>query len=86
MGKRERKTEQNQTASKADTLKFDLFEKLSYQELRITELTLRGYSYTEIAGVIKIKPNTVKWYQKELYSKLGINSKRELFALAAKRA
>jgi len=60
------------------------FDTLTGQELRVVELILRGYSYTEIAGALKLKPGTVKSYQKSVYFKLQINSKRELFALAEK--
>jgi DNA-binding CsgD family transcriptional regulator len=59
-------------------------ERLTAQELRVAELSLRGFSYTEIAKALGLAPNTVKWYQKSLYSKLQINSKRELFAIAEK--
>ena len=62
------------------------FEKLSSKEIRVAELSLRGYSYTEIAEIMELQPNTVKWHQKNLYTKLQINSKRELFALAEKRS
>lgn len=81
----ERKPEQVQVVSKADNLKAASLEKLSFQELRIADLTLRGFSYTEIADTLELKPNTVKWYLKVLYSKLGISSKRELFDLAVTR-
>ena len=60
------------------------FNKLTGQELRTAELILRGYSYTEIARTLEIKPGTVKSYWLSMYSKLQINSKRELFAIAEK--
>ena len=59
-----------------------IYEKLNVQELRVAELSLQGYSYTEIAKVMTLSPNTVKTYYKTLYGKLGINSKLELFSLA----
>ena len=65
-------------------LDMQAFGALSSKELRVAELTLRGYTYTEIADVLELQPNTVKWHQKNLYSKLHINSKRELFELAEK--
>jgi len=61
------------------------FNGLTTQELRVAELSLRGFTYTEIAKTMELQPNTIKWHQKNLYSKLQINSKRELFALAEKR-
>ena len=68
----------------AAALQAQAFDKLTGQELRTAELILRGYSYTEIANALEIKPGTVKTYQKNVYSKLQINSKRELFAIAEK--
>ena len=59
--------------------------KLSEQEQRVAALVLRGYTYTAIAKVLNIQPNTVKTHQKRIYTKLDINSKRELFALFEKR-
>ena len=60
-------------------------DKLSEKELQVAELVLRGYTYTDIAVTLKIQPNTVKTHQKRIYSKLHINSKRELFALVETR-
>ena len=51
----------------------------SGQELRVAELILRGYSYTKIARTLKIKPSTVKTHRLNIYTKLQIHSKRELF-------
>ena len=65
-------------------LQVNAFDKLTGQELRVAELALRGYSYPEIAKTLKVKSSTVKTYQKNIYSKLQINSKRELFAIAEK--
>jgi len=68
----------------AAVLQANAFDKLTGQELRTAELILRGYSYTEIARTLEIKPGTVKSYWLSIYSKLQINSKRELFAIAEK--
>ena len=54
---------------------------LSEQELRVAGLVLRGYTYTGIADALNIRPNTVKTHQKNIYFKLDINTKRELFAI-----
>ena len=48
----------------AAVLQAHAFDKLTGQELRTAELALRGYSYTEIASMLKIKPSTVSTYQK----------------------
>jgi DNA-binding CsgD family transcriptional regulator len=68
----------------AGVLRTHAFDKLTGQELRVSELILRGYIYTEIAKTLELKPGTVKSYQKSIYSKLQINSKRELFAIVEK--
>lgn len=54
---------------------------LSLQEQNLVKLILQGYSETEIAKEMNIKLNTQKSYRKNVYSKLGIHSKRELFLL-----
>ena len=66
-------------------LKASTLDDLSYQELRIAELSLKGHTYAEIATALNIKLNTVRWYMKNIYTKLQINSKAELFHLAFKR-
>ena len=68
----------------AAVLQAHAFDILTGQELRTAELILRGYSYTEIARTLEIKPGTVKSYWLSIYSKLQINSKRDLFAIAEK--
>ena len=62
-----------------------VFNKLTSKQLQVAELCLRGFSYTEIADALKLRPNTVKSHQKNIYDRLDINSRRELFALAEKR-
>ena len=74
-----------QTDDLSENLKAETLDDLSYQELRIVELSLRGHTYKEIANALVIKPNTVKWYLKVIYSKLQIHSKAELFNLAHKQ-
>ena len=54
------------------------------QETRIAELILMGYTNTEMASALNLTVDTVKVYRNNLYSKLQIHSKRELFELAQK--
>ena len=54
---------------------------LTQRECQVADLMMQGLSYTQIADELEISPNTVKTHRMLLYSKLGINSKRELFAL-----
>ena len=53
--------------------------KLSRQELRLAELIMQGYMNSELASILNISENTVRSYRKNLYSKLGVHSKPELF-------
>ena len=58
------------------------FDKLSKQEIRLAELILQGYTNREMADKMGLTLGTVKVYRQNLYSKLQIHSKRELFELA----
>lgn len=68
----------------AKALEENSFDRLSPQELRLAELILQGYTNSEIADAMYLTIGTVKGYRKNLYSKLQIHSKRELFELAQK--
>jgi len=68
-----------------DALDENSFDKLSPQELRLAELILQGYTNSEIAKEMNLTIGTVKGYRKNLYSKLQIHSKKELFELAQKK-
>lgn len=61
------------------------FARLSEQEGILAELILDGYSETAAASRMNITLNTQKGYRKNLYSKLGIHTKRELFELANRK-
>lgn len=57
------------------------FDVLSEQERILAGLILDGHTETSAAGIMNISLNTQKGYRKNLYSKLNIHSKRELFEL-----
>lgn len=57
---------------------------LSEQERNLVELILDGYSGSSIATQMNITMNTQKSYRKNIYIKLDIHSKRELFELVNK--
>lgn len=67
-----------------DAKKEDPFGKLSEQERILAGMILRGYTESAIAREMNITLNTQKSYRKNLYAKLDIHSKRDLFALAKK--
>jgi DNA-binding CsgD family transcriptional regulator len=58
------------------------FEQLTAREKEVAELILSGYTRGQIAASLYISLSTVKTHIKNIYSKLEINSKRELFILA----
>ncbi|MFN2166613.1 MAG: LuxR C-terminal-related transcriptional regulator, partial [Anaerolineae bacterium] len=59
-----------------------LVEPLSERELEILRLIAAGRSNPEIAELLFLSLNTVKWHAKNLYSKLNVSSRIEAAALA----
>ena len=66
----------------AETEKLNVYEKLNLtkREEEILTLLLSGAAPKEIAYTLKISFDTVRFHQKNLYRKLGIQSIAELFA------
>ncbi|MGE5222584.1 MAG: LuxR C-terminal-related transcriptional regulator [Omnitrophica WOR_2 bacterium] len=52
-----------------------LIEPLTGRELDVLRLIAEGYKYEEIAERLVITLNTVRFYVKEIYSKLGVNNR-----------
>jgi LuxR family maltose regulon positive regulatory protein len=50
---------------------------LSQPEVATLQHLNRGYTNKEIARLLKVSPNTVKYRLKSLYEKLGVNSRRD---------
>ena len=72
----------NSSQLKIEHKVFKLLDKsLSGRELEISQLMLSGFSSKGIAQKLLISPETVKVHRKHLYSKLGISSQSELFAM-----
>lgn len=55
---------------------------LSPTEYKIYELYLSGKTAKEIVDILKIKENTLKYHNKNIYSKLGISSRKQLLRFA----
>jgi len=53
---------------------------LTSREQEIFTMFLDGRAPKEIASTLKVSPETVHFHQKNLYRKLGIQSRTELFA------
>ncbi len=56
---------------------------LSPSEYKIYELYLSGKTAKEIIDILGIKENTLKYHNKNIYSKLGISSRKQLLRFAA---
>jgi LuxR family maltose regulon positive regulatory protein len=57
-----------------------LVEPLSDRELEILRLIAAGRSNPEIADLLYLSPNTVKWHVKNLYGKMQVSSRIEAVA------
>lgn len=57
------------------------FINLFQRENEVADLILLGYSTTEMCDKMNLSENTIRTYKKNLYVKLDIHSKRELFDL-----
>lgn len=55
---------------------------LSGPELSTLKHLDQGYTNKEIARLLRISPNTVKYHLKSLYEKLGVNSRRDAVRLS----
>lgn len=51
------------------------------RELKVGHLMLSGCSSKEIARKLQISAETVKAHKKQIYGKLGIKSRSELFSI-----
>ncbi len=60
---------------------FNILEMLTERESEIANLLLKGKTYRMIAGDLNISENTVKTHVKNIYSKLGVQSRSELMSL-----
>ena len=49
-------------------------EALTEREMQVLSLISRGLSNREIADELVLTPGTLKWYNKQIYRKLGVNS------------
>ena len=56
---------------------------LTPKEMRIYELYVEGKTTAEIAAITGIKENTMKYHNKNIYSKLGVSSRKQFLRFAA---
>ena len=58
---------------------------LSARQQQVADLIMQGLTGIQIGEKLNISLNTVKTHRSTLYTKLGINSRRELSAELARR-
>lgn len=61
---------------------FQLIEPLTSRELEVLKLIADGLSNKEIAEHLTLALSTIKWYDRQIYSKLAVNSREEAVARA----
>ena len=61
------------------------WDSLTEAELRVIGLVTEGLTNPQIAGRLFVSAQTVKTHMKNVFRKLGVSSRAELAALAARR-
>lgn len=64
---------------KQTTEETGIIDTLTKREKEITQLLLEGYTAPQIAAILEIKLNTAKVHIRNVYEKLEVNSRPELF-------
>ena len=59
-----------------------IYESLTERELDILRLIADGRSNREIADNLFLSVNTVRWYNKQIYSKMDVHSRTDVVARA----
>ncbi|MCI0712979.1 MAG: LuxR C-terminal-related transcriptional regulator [Chloroflexi bacterium] len=57
-------------------------DSLTPREMDVLRLLAENYSNREIAHALVLSPGTVKWYNKQIYNKLVVNSREKAVAVA----
>jgi ATP/maltotriose-dependent transcriptional regulator MalT len=60
-------------------------EPLAAREIQILGLISEGLSNREISKVLHLTPETIKWYNKQIYGKLGASNRAQATKIAAER-
>lgn len=54
---------------------------LSRREMSVVMAVLKGYSYKQIASVMKISPRTVEWHMRNVYKKTKCKKRSDILQL-----
>ena len=61
----------------------DFHDNLTRREREILTCLMEGLSNAEIALQLHLSPQSVRWYNSQIYSKLGVNNRHEAVVQAA---
>jgi DNA-binding CsgD family transcriptional regulator len=75
----------NSSAAAENETELAFIEPLSDRELRVLNLLAEGLSNPQIARLLSISPNTVKFHVSSIISKLGATSRTEAVTIGVKR-
>jgi LuxR family maltose regulon positive regulatory protein len=70
------------TPPQSDNSEFAWIEPLSDREIEVIQLIAAGLSNKEISSRLYLSPNTIKTHTRNIYSKLGVNSRIQAVARA----
>jgi len=62
--------------------KLELADQLTEREKEILDRLIAGLSDQQIATALFLSPNTIRWYNRQIYSKLGVSHRTEAVARA----
>ncbi|GAA0180317.1 hypothetical protein SH2C18_30330 [Clostridium sediminicola] len=60
------------------------FEKLTSREIEVIRLVSKGNTYTQVATILSLSPNTIKTHMKKIYSKFYVSKKADALKIAEK--
>ena len=74
------------TGEKVRKRSADTRDELTPQEQQVVQLAREGLSNPEIGAQLFLSSRTVEWHLRKAYTKLGVSSRRELWAASARSA